>query len=77
MAGDVEGNLYLARPNYEPGPYGIYVYSAEGEELAFLPTSAPPSNAAFGHGVYAKTLFITAGKAVYGVKTRNAGYRPE
>lgn len=76
MAIDVEGHLYLARPNHEPGPYGISVHAPDGRELAFLPTPANPTNAAFGHGRHAKTLFITAGRAVYSIRTRIAGYRP-
>ena len=76
MAVDIEGNLYLARPNYEPGPYGVYVHSSAGMELAFLSTPESPTNVAFGHGAHGKTLFITAGGSVYSIRTRTAGYNP-
>jgi gluconolactonase len=72
MAIDVEGNLYLTRPAAEPG---VYVYSRAGEELAFLRTPAPPTNAAFGRGEYSTTLFITAGGSVYSVRTTAEGYQ--
>jgi gluconolactonase len=72
MAVDVAGRIYAARPASDPG---VYVYSPAGDELAFVRTPGPPTNAAFGVGRYATTLFITAGKAVYSIRTSTAGYR--
>ncbi len=73
MAIDVDGNLYLARPAQTPG---IYVYSPDGEELGVIPTPKPPSNAAFGRGPTSKTLYITAGTALYKVELNRDGYNP-
>ena len=73
MAIDVRGHLYVARPSTEPG---IYVYAPTGEELAFLRTPELPTNATFGRGDHLTTLFITAGKSVYSIKTRLEGYHP-
>jgi gluconolactonase len=71
MAIDVQGNLYATRPAADPG---VYVYSPEGEELAFLRTPALPTNAAFGTGDYSRTLFVTAGTGVYSINTSIEGY---
>jgi gluconolactonase len=71
MAIDALGNLYATRPAANPG---VYVYSSEGEELAFLRTPALPTNAAFGTGDHSTTLFITAGGAVYSIRTTIEGY---
>jgi gluconolactonase len=68
---DVLGRIYAARPAADPG---VYVYTPTGEELAFVRTAGQPTNAAFGVGAYAATLFITAGNAVYGIRTSVAGH---
>lgn len=73
MAIDVQGNIYAARPAADRG---VYVYSPSGEELAFLRVPAQPTNAAFGRGDYSTTLFVTAGGAVYSIKTTLEGYHP-
>jgi gluconolactonase len=73
MAIDVQGRVYAARPAQDPG---VYVYTSDGRELAFVRTPASPTNAAFGLGAFAKTLFITAGGAVYGIRTTVEGYHP-
>ena len=54
---DTEGNLWVAVR--DTSRYGIAVYSPTGEERAFIPTPAVPTNVAFGHGKEAKTLYLT------------------
>ncbi|UCG86926.1 MAG: SMP-30/gluconolactonase/LRE family protein [Gemmatimonadota bacterium] len=71
MAVDVLGRIYAARPASDPG---VYVYSPDGEELAFVRIPGQPTNAAFGVGRYATTLFITASESVYSVEASTAGY---
>ena len=73
MAIDVNGNLYTTRPASSPG---VYVYSPTGEELAFVSTPELPTNAAFGRGEHSHTLFVTAGKSLYSIRTSVEGYRP-
>jgi gluconolactonase len=70
---DAEGNLYVAvRDETRPG---IYVYSPQGKELAYIPTPPDrPTNVAFGYGAYSKTLYITAGKYIYKIRMMKDGY---
>jgi gluconolactonase len=68
---DKDGNLYVAvRAENRPG---IYVYSPEGKELAYIKTEVP-TNVGFGRGDQAKTLYITAGKSLYRIKLNREGY---
>ncbi|MCI0701800.1 MAG: SMP-30/gluconolactonase/LRE family protein [Planctomycetia bacterium] len=68
---DKAGNLYVAvRDETRPG---IYVYSPEGKELAYIKTEIP-TNVGFGRGAEAKTLYITAGKSLYRIKLNAEGY---
>ena len=53
---------------------GIYVYSPEGKELAYLKTEVP-TNVGFGRGEAAKTLYITAGKSLYRIGLTKEGYQ--
>src|SRR5262245_32628131 len=69
---DKDGNLYVAvRDETKPG---IYVYSPEGKELAYIKTEMP-TNVGFGRGAEAKTLYITAGKSLYRIKLNAEGYQ--
>jgi len=69
---DKEGNLYVAiRAEDRPG---IYVYSPEGKELAYIKTEVP-TNVGFGRGEEAKTLYITAGKSLYRIHVNKEGYQ--
>ena len=69
---DQEGNLYVAvRAENRPG---IYVYSPEGKELAYIKTEIP-TNVGFGRGADAKTLYITAGASLYRTRLNRAGYQ--
>lgn len=68
---DEEGNLYVAvRAENRPG---IYVYSPEGVELAYIKTEVP-TNVGFGRGKDRTMLYITAGKSLYRVRVNRAGY---
>ena len=68
---DKDGNLYVAvRAENRPG---IYVYSPEGKELAYIKTEVP-TNVGFGRGAESKTLYITAGKSLYRTKVNRDGY---
>ena len=51
---------------------GIYFFSPEGKQLAFLPTPEDPNNCCFA-GKDRKTLYITAGKSLYRVDLTLAG----
>lgn len=68
---DVDGNLYVAvRDQTRPG---IYVYSPQGKELAYIKTEIP-TNVCFGRGAESKTLYITAGKSLYRIRLNKEGY---
>ena len=68
---DKSGNLYVAvRDEKRPG---IYVYSPEGKELAYIKTELP-TNVGFGRGASANVLYITAGKSLYRIKLNAEGY---
>ena len=69
---DKDGNLYVAvRAENRPG---ICVYSPEGKELAYIKTEMP-TNVGFGRGKESKTLYITAGKSLYRIRTNAEGYQ--
>jgi len=69
---DTEGNLYVAvRDVTRPG---IYVYTPEGAERAYIPTPNLPTNVAFGRGEDNKTLYITEGKSLHRIKVKKSGY---
>jgi gluconolactonase len=71
MVCDKEGNLFVAvRDETKPG---IYVYTPDGKELAYIKTEIP-TNVGFGRGAEAKTLYITAGKSLYRIKVNTEGY---
>jgi gluconolactonase len=58
MTLDRDGNIYATAGGDDEA--GIYVFSAAGEPLAFLPTPGDPTNCVFGIGRQAKTLYVTA-----------------
>jgi len=69
---DKDGNLWVAvRDETKPG---IYVYSPEGKTLSYIATELP-TNVGFGRGAESKTLYITAGKSLYRMKTNKEGYQ--
>lgn len=79
---DAKGNLYVAGGLNKPNPPaepaadvkgGIYVLSPDGKLLAFLMVPRDEvTNCAFG-GEDLKTLYITGGGTLYGIRTMNAG----
>ncbi len=69
---DAEGNLYVAVR--DQNRFGIYVYSPEGKELAYIPTPELPTNCGFGRGATAKVLYITAGNKLFKIDLLKAGY---
>ncbi len=72
LCADKEGNLYVAvRDVTKPG---IYVYSPEGKELAYIKTEIP-TNVGFGRGAEASTLYITAGQSLYRIRLNKEGYQ--
>ena len=73
LAVDVEGNLYVAvRRLSRPG---IAVYSADGQERAFIPTAGLPTNVGFGRGSDANMLYITEGGNVHRIRVNKRGYQ--
>ena len=69
---DTEGNLYVAvRAENRPG---IYVYSPEGKELAYIETEIP-TNVGFGRGEDANLLYITAGTSLFRIRLNRKGYQ--
>lgn len=62
---DVHGNLFAA------GPGGIYVLAPDGSELAFIDFGVATANCTWGDD--GSTLYITAGTAVYRVRTITRG----
>src|SRR5262249_34522830 len=65
MVCDTEGNLWVAvRAEDRPG---IYCYTPEGKELAYIATEIP-TNVGFGRGADSKLLYITAGKSLYRIR---------
>ena len=73
LCADKEGNLYVAVREWKPSP-GIYVYSPEGKQLAYIKTEIP-TNVGFGRGEESSTLYITAGKSLYRIRLNKDGYR--
>jgi gluconolactonase len=71
MSLDAEGNVYATAGDGNTG--GVYVFSPEGKKLAFLPTPETPSNCVFG-GKNRRALYVTAGKSLYRVPVKLAGY---
>jgi gluconolactonase len=71
MCCDVRGNIYGAAGQGKEG--GVYVFSPEGKDLAFIPIPETPTNCVFGDADR-KTLYVTAGKSLYRIKVRNEGY---
>ena len=69
---DKHGNLWAAvRDETKPG---VYVYAPDGRQLAYIKTELP-TNVGFGRGAEAKTLYITAGKSLYRIRTNEEGYQ--
>ena len=72
MITDAAGNLYVAA-RAEPN-FGIEVYNPEYQLIDFIATPEKPTNMAFARGAWKNTLYITAGGALYSVKTHSKGW---
>jgi gluconolactonase len=73
MSVDVQGNLYGSAGSRATGNTGIHVISPQGKLLRIIPIPEDPiTNNAFG-GPDMKTLYVTAGKTIYKVRTEIAG----
>jgi len=66
---DKNGNLYVT------GPEGIWVWDAEGHHLGIIAMPERPANLAWGDPDYG-TLYITATKSVYKLRTKVRGDVP-
>ncbi len=71
MCVDVKGNIYGAAGSGQTG--GVYVFSPEGKQLAFIPVPETPTNCVFA-GKDRKTLYVTAGKSLYRIKLNIEGF---
>jgi len=74
MTTDVQGNIYAAVRS--ASRFGIVVYTADGQELARIPTETLPTNCCFGTGTEANVLYITAGGGLYRIPMNAAGHHP-
>ena len=72
MTVDADGRVFTAVR--AESRYGIGVYSPEGAEVAFLKTPEVPTNCGFGRGGDLSTLYVTAGKSLYRVRTGAKGW---
>jgi gluconolactonase len=69
MKVDRDGNLYVT------GPEGIWVWDADGRHLGTIVLPEQPANLAWGDPDYG-TLYITATKSVYKLRTNTRGFVP-
>jgi gluconolactonase len=69
MKVDRDGNLYVT------GPEGIWVWDADGHHLGTIVLPEQPANLAWGDPDYG-TLYITATKSVYKLRTNTKGFVP-
>lgn len=68
MAADVQGNIYCA------GPTAVWVWSPAGKLIEKIVPPVRPINCTFA-GEERKTLYITAGPAIYRIRMNVAGAR--
>jgi len=69
MKVDRDGNLFVT------GPEGIWVWSPDGQHLGTIVMPEQPANLAWGDPDYG-TLYITATKSVYKLRTSTRGFVP-
>jgi gluconolactonase len=69
MKVDRNGNLFVT------GPEGIWVWSPDGSHLGTIVMPEQPANLAWGDPDYG-TLYITATKSVYKLRTNTKGFVP-
>lgn len=68
MCVDSLGRIYLT------GPPGVTVWSFDGQQVGAVPVPGSTTNATFG-GPENRTLFVTAGKALFCIELRAIGLR--
>jgi gluconolactonase len=66
---DERGNLYIT------GPLGIWVWDAQGHHLGTIVMPEQPANLTWGDKDF-RTLYITATKSVYRLRTKVRGFVP-
>jgi gluconolactonase len=71
MTVTTDGRIVAAAGSGRRG--GAFVFSPEGKLLATIPTPEAPTNVEFG-GEDRKTLYITAGKSLYRIRTTMTGF---
>jgi gluconolactonase len=69
MRVDHQGNIYVT------GPQGIWVWDAQGHHLGTIVVPEQPANLIWGDADY-QTLYITATKSVYKLRTKARGFVP-
>ncbi len=69
MRVDRQGNIYVT------GPKGIWVWDAQGHHLGTIVVPEQPANLTWGDAGY-QTLYITATKSVYKLRTKSRGFVP-
>jgi gluconolactonase len=69
MRVDRQGNIYVT------GPQGIWVWDAHGHHLGTIVVPEQPANLTWGDADY-QTLYITATKSVYRLRTKARGFIP-
>jgi len=65
---DTEGNIYTTSKG------GIHVFDKTGKKIGMIPVAEQPANVCFG-GKDFDTLYITARKSLYAVKTKMTGMK--
>lgn len=70
MCIDTNGNIYTTSGG------GIHVFTGDGKKIGVIETPEHPANVCFGGENY-DTLFITARKSLYSVKTLAKGAKPK
>jgi gluconolactonase len=71
MCVDRHGNIYGAAGSGSDG--GVYVFDPQGRRLASISVPETPTNCVFG-GKDRKMLYITAGKSLYRIRLKQAGF---
>jgi gluconolactonase len=90
MTVDRDGNIYLGVGSLV-GKDGVYVYSPEGDQLAYLPTPETAVNLEFGRGEDSNLLYVTCSRhpppgveswdppatnGLYRIRLKKRGYHP-
>src|SRR5262245_26889100 len=71
MSVDEKGRIWATAGRDKTG--GVYVFSPEGKKLGFIAIPETPTNCVFA-GKDRSTLYVTAGKSLYRIKTMARGF---